>query len=326
MLYPEIQPYHAFEIKVSDIHTLYVEECGNPQGSPILFLHGGPGAGISEKHRRFFNPNHYRIILFDQRGSGKSKPYAELEANTLKDLTADIEKIREKLEIKSWTVFGGSWGSTLALCYAIEYPQSVNHMILRGIFLCRKEEIDWFYQYGAHFIFPEEFEKYENEIPTDERHNMVKAYYKRLTSSDQHIQNHAAKAWSQWEGATICLVPDIQTQHEFSEISVSLARIECHFFYHNCFFPEDNYMLNNAHKIAQIPCDIIHGRYDIVCPVKNAWDLHKALPNSNFEIVATSGHAAFEIGITEALVRATDRLINSSDSVAQKSRRPQSTL
>jgi len=306
-LYPEITRVKSYRLKVSDLHTIYVEECGNPKGIPALFLHGGPGAGLSLNHRRFFNPEKYRIILFDQRGAGKSTPYAELRENTLWDLISDMEVIRQKLRVSQWLVFGGSWGSTLALTYAISHPERILHLVVRGIFLCRHEEILWFYQYGAHQIFPDAWQNYVKVIPENERHDMLSAFHRRLTSSDKHVRLEAAKAWSQWEGATICLRPSDSVYHEFTEIAVSLARIECHYFVNNCFFPEDNYILNNAHRIAHLSADIIHGRYDIVCPVKNAFDLKEKLPRARLTIVPDSGHAAFEPGIRSALIEATDR-------------------
>ncbi|HRP68195.1 MAG TPA: prolyl aminopeptidase [Turneriella sp.] len=308
-LYPEIQKVKTYTVKVSPLHTLYVEECGNPNGIPALFLHGGPGAGLSTNHRRFFNPEKYRIILFDQRGSGKSTPYAELRENTLWDLICDIEVIRKKLNVAKWLVFGGSWGSTLALTYAIQHPESILHLIVRGIFLCRQEEISWFYQYGAHQIFPDAWQNYVRPIPHEERHDMLGAFYRRLTSSDKKIQLEAARAWSLWEGSTICLRPDLNTSYDFNEIAVSLARIECHYFMHNCFYPEDNYILNNAHKILHLSADIIHGRYDVVCPVKNAFDLKEKLPKAKLTVVADAGHAAFEPGIRTALLDATDAFL-----------------
>ncbi len=306
-LYPEITRVKKYSPKVSDLHTLYVEECGNPKGIPALFLHGGPGAGLSPNHRRFFNPEKYRIILFDQRGAGKSRPYAELRENTIWDLIADIEAIRTKLKVSKWLVFGGSWGSTLALAYAISHPERILHLIVRGIFLCRHEEILWFYQYGAHQIFPDFWKDYVKVIPENERHDMLSAFYRRLTSPDKKVRLEAARAWSQWEGATICLEPSKAMHHEFGEIAVSLARIECHYFMHNCFFPEDNYLLNHAHKLQNISAEIIHGRYDIVCPVKNAFDLKEKMPRARLTIVPASGHAAFEPGIRSALIEATDR-------------------
>jgi len=306
-LYPQIKTVKTYKLKVSELHSLYVEECGNPKGIPALFLHGGPGAGITPNHRRFFNPEKYRIILFDQRGAGKSTPYAELRENTLWDLIADIEAIREKLKISKWLVFGGSWGSTLALAYAISHPTRILHLIVRGIFLCRREEIEWFYQAGAHQIFPDRFKEYARVIPESERHDMLGAFYKRLTSDDKKTRLEAARAWSQWEGSTITLLPSKEMFNDFTEIAVSLARIECHYFINNCFYPEDNYLLNNAHRIAHISTEIIHGRYDIVCPVKNAFDLKEKMPRARLTIVADSGHAAFEPGIRSALIEATDR-------------------
>jgi proline iminopeptidase len=306
-LYPEIKKVKSYRLQVSPIHNLYVEECGNPRGTPVLFLHGGPGAGISENHRRFFNPVKYRIILFDQRGSGKSKPYAELRENTLWDLIADIETIRRHLKVSKWVVFGGSWGSTLALAYAINHPQNILHLIIRGIFLCRREEIQWFYQYGAHQIFPDHWKNYAKVIPAAEQHDMLSAFYRRLTSPSKEIRLEAARAWSQWEGATITLRPNPHVFREFTDIAVSLARIECHYFMNNCFYPEDNYLLNNAHRISHLSADIIHGRYDIVCPVKNAFDLKEKMPRAKLNIIADAGHAAFEPGIRSALIEATDR-------------------
>jgi len=306
-LYPEIHKVKKYHVKVSSLHTLYVEECGNPKGIPALFLHGGPGAGLSPNHRRFFNPEKYRIILFDQRGAGKSTPYAELKENTLWDLISDIEIIRRRLKVNKWLVFGGSWGSTLALCYAINHPERILHLIVRGIFLCRHEEILWFYQAGAHQIFPDEWKKYIAVIPENERHDLLHAFYRRLTSPNKSERSEAARAWSQWEGATICLQSNSAMYTEFTEIAVSLARIECHYFVNNCFFPADNYILNNAHRIEQLSTDIIHGRYDVVCPVKNAFDLKEKLPRARLAVIPDAGHAAFEPGIRAALVAATDR-------------------
>lgn len=306
--FPEIQPHKTHKLKVDGTHELYIEECGNPSGQPAVFLHGGPGAGLSPRHRRFFDPDHYRIILFDQRGAGKSTPHASLENNTTWDLVSDIEKIREHLGIKKWLVFGGSWGSTLALSYAQTHPEKVSGLVLRGIFLCRKEEIDWFYQKGCDLIFPDNWEKYESFIPVGERGNMMEAYYKRLTSSDPKMRLEAARLWSTWEGSTIKLIPDPATIGAFDDphMALSIARIECHFFVNKCWFKTDNQLIENISKIRHIPAVIIHGRYDVVCPVKNAWDLHKAWPESKLEIIADAGHAADEPGILDALVRATE--------------------
>lgn len=311
-LFPEIEPYNTFRLKVSDIHELHVEECGNPKGQPVLFLHGGPGAGTSTKHRRYFDPKHYRIILFDQRGAGKSTPHAELKDNTTWHLVSDIEKIREHLEISKWVVFGGSWGSTLALAYAETHPSSVAGLILRGIFLCRKEEINWFYQFGAHHVFPDYWEKYQEVIPEHERHDMLTAYYKKLTSDNEFERLSAAKAWSTWEGSTIKLIPDPESIHTFGgdHMALSLARIEAHYFINGCWWRTDNQLIEDVYKIRHIPAVIVHGRYDIVCPFKNAWDLHKAWPEARFEPIPTAGHAVDEPGIIDALIRATESFKN----------------
>lgn len=305
-LYPAIEPYNTFKLKVSDIHELYVEECGNPKGKPVVFLHGGPGGGIRPTHRQLFDSNKYRIILFDQRGSGRSTPYAELRENTTWDLVDDLERLREKLEIKSWVVFGGSWGSTLALAYAETHPKSVSALILRGIFLCTPEETRWFYQSGAHYIFPDMWKKYETIIPPEERGDMINAYYKRLTSPNKDIQMQAAREWSMWEGSTVKLIPDPNTQSHFEDIALAIARIECHYFVNNCWL-RPNQLLEDAHKIQHIPAVIVHGRYDIVCPVKFAFDLHAVYPKAELNIIPNAGHAYDEPGILDALIRATIR-------------------
>lgn len=311
-LFPEIQPYNTFRFKVSPSHELYVEEVGNPQGQPVVFLHGGPGAGINPKHRRFFDPSHYRIILFDQRGAGRSTPHASLENNTTWDLVADIEKIRGHLKIEKWMVFGGSWGSTLALAYAETHPERCTHLVLRGIFLCRKDEIKWFYQEGAHWIFPDAWKSYLEPIPPAERADLVSAFYRRLTSSDPAIRMQAAKAWSGWEGATIKLIPDPVAYDSFTQdhTALSIARIECHYFTNGAFFESDEQLLENAWKIRHIPAVIVHGRYDVVCPVKNAFDLHKVYPEAQLEVILDAGHAVDEPGIADALIRATERFKN----------------
>jgi proline iminopeptidase len=307
--YPEIQPHSSFRLKVSGLHELYVEECGNPSGQPVVFLHGGPGAGLSPTHRRFFDPSHYRIILFDQRGAGKSRPFAELRENTTWDLVQDIEKIRTHLGIERWQVFGGSWGSTLALAYAQTHPGRVTHLVLRGIFLCRKAEIEWFYQSGAHWIFPDQWQRYIAPIPPSERDRLVDAFYRRLTSEDSRVRAEAAKAWSGWEGSTLHLIPEEAAFQAFTgdDMSQSLARIECHYFKNGCWFRTDNQLIEDVPKIRRIPTAIVHGRYDVVCPVKNAFDLSAAWPEARVEIIGDAGHAASEIGIRKALVAATDR-------------------
>ena len=307
--FPEIEPYQTHRLKVSPIHELYVEEVGNPKGQPVVFLHGGPGAGLSTKHRRFFDPKHYRVILFDQRGSGQSTPHASLEENTTWDLVEDIEKIRKFFQIDRWMVFGGSWGSTLGLAYAEAYPGAVTGLILRGIFLCRPEEVDWFYQKGCDLIFPDLWEDFVSVIPPEERHEMIAAYYRRLTGPDKEIALAAARAWSGWEGATIKLLPDPEAIEEFHEerMALSLARIECHYFVNNCFFTEEDQLARNATKIRHIPGIMVHGRYDVVCPVKNAWDLHKIWPEAELRIIPDAGHAADEVGNMSALIDATEK-------------------
>jgi proline iminopeptidase len=307
--YPEIpEPRVSGYLAVSKIHTIYFEECGNPDGMPVLFLHGGPGGGLEPSQRRFFDPDVYRIVLFDQRGAGKSKPHASLEDNTTWDLVDDIEKLRVKLGIDRWVVFGGSWGSTLALAYAETHPERVKGLIVRGIFLCRPSEITWFYQFGAHHLFPDEWEKYLAPIPQKERGDMVRAYYKRLTSPDAKVRMEAAKAWSGWEAATLHLQfnPSTFTTMVEDGHADALARIECHYFMNRSFFKTDNWLLENVGSIRKIPGIIIHGRYDLVCPCENAWALHRAWPEARLEIVPAAGHAGSEPGITDALIRATD--------------------
>ena len=310
--YPEIDVNQSGMLKVSDIHTLYWEDCGNPKGQPILFLHGGPGGGIDPAYRRFFDPQAYRIILFDQRGAGKSTPCAELRENTTWDLVADIEKIREMLGIEKWVVFGGSWGSTLSLTYAITHPERCHALVLRGIFLCRPSEIKWFYQEGASQIGPDIWEQYFNLIPANERHDMVTAYYKRLTSTDEKTRLEAAKAWSKWEAATSRLIVDPKAIDEFEdpEYALSFARIECHYFLNNAFFKTNNWILENISKIKHIPSVIIQGRYDVVCPATSAWELHRAWPEAEFKIIADAGHSMSEPGIRSALIEATDKFRN----------------
>lgn len=306
--FPPIEPRQTLRLKVGGPHELYVEEVGNPKGQPVVFLHGGPGGGISPDHRRYFDPDHYRIILFDQRGAGQSTPIADLTDNTTWDLVSDIEKIREHFGISKWHVFGGSWGSTLALSYAIKHPERVSALLLRGIFLCRPSEIEWFYQEGASHIFPDVWEKYEAVIPPDERKDFVSAYYKRLTSEDRAVRLQAAKAWSQWEAATSRLYYDSKAVEEFEDpdYALSFARIECHYFMNNAFFETNNWLLENVHRIRKIPGWIVQGRYDVVCPARSAWDLHKAWPEAKFTIIADAGHAASEPGIRSALIEATE--------------------
>lgn len=291
---------------MSNLHELHVEEIGNPDGKPVLFVHGGPGGGISEKHRRYFDPHAYRVILFDQRGAGKSTPYAELRENSTWDLVSDMEVLREHLKIDRWMLFGGSWGSTLSLAYATRHADRISEMILRGIFLCRPEEIHWFYQQGADRIFPEAFQEYVKVIPESERDDLVGAFHRRLNHPDQEVQMEAARAWSLWEGSALRLIPDQDTMEEFGEIALALARIENHYFHNRCFFPSSNYILENVDAFRHIPSILIHGRYDMVCPVKNAYDLHMAWPESELRIVPDAGHAGSEEGIIDALIRATE--------------------
>lgn len=307
--YPEIAPFKTEFLKVSEIHTIRIEQCGNPNGRPVVFLHGGPGGGIAPDYRRFFDPDHYRIVLFDQRGSGQSTPTAELHENTTWDLVNDIEKIRAHLNIKDWIVFGGSWGSTLALAYAETHPDKVKGLILRGIFLCRPSEIKWFYQFGASEIFPDVWESYKNHIPENERHDFVNAYYKRLTSENADTRLAAAKIWSKWEAATSRLIVDLKAIDAFDDPTFALqfARIECHFFTNNAFFKTDNWLIENVSRIRHIPTAIVQGRYDVVCPARSAWDLHKAFPEAELYIVPNSGHAASEPATRAKLVEFTDR-------------------
>ncbi len=308
-LYPEITPYHTSKIKVSEIHTLYFEECGNPNGRPVIFLHGGPGGGIQPSYRQYFNPEKWRIILLDQRGCGQSTPFAELQENTIWDLVADIETLRKHLQIEKWAVFGGSWGSTLALAYGITHPTSCTAFFLRGIFLLRKKEIDWFYQEGCSKIYPDAWEEYLKPIPPSERDDLVKAYHQRLISTNAQVRRTAAKAWATWEGSTSKLIPDAQVIAHYSDddFSEAFARIECHYFTNHGFLSEDNFLLNHVHKIRHLPAIIVHGRYDVVCPVENAWDLHRAWPEAELKIIANSGHSLSEVGIVDALIDATDR-------------------
>ena len=308
-MYPEIEPYRTQHIAVDAVHTLRVEECGNPDGLPVVFLHGGPGAGLATYHRRFFDPARYRIVLFDQRGAGQSTPFADLTDNTTWHLVADIEIIREQLGIERWAVFGGSWGSTLALAYAQTHHERVLGLVLRGIFLCRPAEIRWFYEEGgASWILPEKWQRYANAIPADERDHMMEAYWRRLTSDDESVQLAAAQAWGAWEGGGITLAESPETEAGFAapEVALSLARIEAHYFRNNGWFEPDQ-LLRDVDKIRHIPATIIHGRYDIICPVKSACDLADAWPEAELHIVL-AGHAASEPAIVDQLVRATERL------------------
>lgn len=305
-LYPRIKPYATHRLEVDPPHILHVEESGDPRGIPILFVHGGPGAGCMPYHRTFFDPQVYRIILFDQRGCGRSSPHAELEGNNTQALVADMERIRVMLGIEKWMIFGGSWGSTLSLVYAETHPERVMGLILRGIFLCRKTEIDWFYQGGAAKIFPDHWQEFISVIPEEERADLVSAYYKRLTGDNELARMGAAKAWARWEGQASTLQPNRSVIGSFTEpyTAMSLSRIECHYFMNNSFL-QPNQILKNADKLAGIPGIIVQGRYDIVCPMESAWDLYQAWPDSELDIIADAGHSATERGIVDALVRAT---------------------
>jgi len=311
-LYPPIEPYDSGTLPVSPVHTIYYEQCGNPEGQPVVFLHGGPGGGIVPDYRRFFDPAAYRVVLFDQRGAGNSTPHAGLEENTTWHLVEDIEKLRGHLGVESWHVFGGSWGSTLALAYAETHPARVRSMTLRGIFLCRPQEIRWFYQEGASWLFPDVWEEYEKVIPEGERGDFVSAYYKRLTSEDEQVRLEAARAWSVWEGSTSKLYFDYNMIEKFAEpeFALAFARIECHYFMNNAFFQTDNYLIEQVGKIRHIPATIVQGRYDVVCPMRSAWELHRAWPEAEFNVVADAGHSATEPGIIDALVTATDKYKN----------------
>ncbi|MGJ4804517.1 prolyl aminopeptidase [Luteimonas sp. SDU82] len=307
-LYPEITPYDTGSLQVDDRHTLYYEQCGNPRGKPVVLLHGGPGGGCNAKMRRFHDPSKYRIVLFDQRGSGRSTPHADLVDNTTWHLVADIEALREHLGIERWQVFGGSWGSTLALAYAQSHSLRVTELVLRGIFMLRHWELQWFYQEGASRLFPEAWEHYIGAIPEDERDDLIAAFHRRLTSEDEATRLAAARAWSVWEGATSFLHvdQDFVSGHEDAQFALAFARIENHYFTNKGFFEVDDQLLRDAYRIAGIPGVIVHGRYDVVCPVQNAWDLHKVWPKAELVITPASGHSAFEAENVDALVRATD--------------------
>src|SRR5579862_6401897 len=310
-LYPAIGPYRKGFLRVSELHEIYFEESGNRRGKPVIFLHGGPGGGTEAKMRRFFHPKRYRIVLFDQRGCGKSRPHASLVDNTTWHLVEDIERLRAHLGIERWLVFGGSWGSTLALAYSQAHPERVTELVLRGIFLLRRWELDWFYQNsgGAAALFPDLWERYVAPIPQAERHDMIRAYYQRLTSPDRKMLAAAAAAWSTWEGATSHLRQNPDYIAKFAAdaaYAAAFARIECHYFINGGFLRQDDQLLADVHRIRHIPAVIVQGRYDVVCPMRSAWDLHRAWPEAQLRIVADAGHSAFEVGTTRALVAATD--------------------
>ena len=308
-LYPEIEPYQQGHLKVSPVHEIYYEQSGNPDGQPVVFVHGGPGGGTEPFQRRFFDPAAYRIVLFDQRGAGKSRPHASLEDNTTWHLVSDMERLREELGIERWVVFGGSWGSTLTLAYAETHPDRVRGVILRGIFLVRPKEIAWFYQEGASFLFPDAWEAYLEPIPPAERSDLVSAYYHRLTSDDASVRARAAQAWSVWEGSTSRLQkdPKLIARSAGATFADALARIECHYFIHGSFLRHPNQLLDDVEKIRHIPGVIIQGRYDVVCPPISAWDLHRRWPEAEYHVVPDAGHSAMETGTIDRLVEATDR-------------------
>ena len=308
-LYPAIEPYHQGFLKVSDLHTIYFEESGNPDGKAVIILHGGPGGGSQPIYRQYFDSNRWRIIQFDQRGCGKSTPHAELAENTTWHLVEDIETLRKHLKIDRWVVSGGSWGSTLALAYSETHPDYCQALILRGIFLLRKKELAWFYQEGAGYFFPDAWEDYVQPIPIAERDDMISAYYRRLTSDDHQVRSQAARAWSIWEASTSKLIPEPALINRFGveDFADAFARIECHYFMNKGFFTSENQLLQNIDRIRHIPTVIVQGRYDVVCPMFTAWELHQVFPEAEFMVIPDAGHSMTEIGIRSALLDAGDR-------------------
>ncbi len=311
-LYPAVEPYRRGFLRVSDVHEIYFEESGNPAGKPAVFLHGGPGAGSDARSRQFFDPRHYRIVVFDQRGCGRSRPSANLVENTTWHLVADVERLRKHLGVNRWLVFGGSWGSTLALAYAETHPDRVTELVLRGIFLLRHAEIRWMYQHGASALFPDRWEAYRDAIPEDERDDFLGAYHRRLTGPDHRTAVVAARAWAVWEASTSFLHsnPGNIARWSEAEFALAVARIECHYFVNRGFLRSETQLLDDVPRIRQIPATIVQGRYDVVCPATSAWDLHRAWPEADLRIVPDAGHSAFEPGITHELVLATDRYRN----------------
>ncbi len=307
-LYPPIEPFRSGTLRVGAVHELYFEESGDPHGKPVVFVHGGPGGGTEPRQRRFFDPSKYRIVLFDQRGCGKSTPHASLVDNTTWHLVADMEALRAHLSIERWQVFGGSWGSTLGLAYAETHPARVSELVLRGVFLLRKREIEWFYQSGASRLFPDAWEGFLAPIAEAERGDLLHAYHRRLTSDDTATRLAAAKAWSVWEGSTSTLLSDpaLVKKTGEDEFALAFARIECHFFVNDGFFQRDDQLLANVGAVRAIPGVIVQGRYDVVCPAESAWDLHRAWPEARLQIVPDAGHSAMERGIVDALIGATD--------------------
>jgi proline iminopeptidase len=308
--YPDIKPYAKHRLQVSELHELYVEESGSPTGHPVIFIHGGPGAGCDKVHRTFFDPDRYRIILFDQRGAGRSTPHAELKENNTQELIADLEAIRAALDVDKWMLFGGSWGSTLALLYAQAFPERVTGMILRGIFLAREQDYNWLYKQGAGLVYPDYWNDFIEHIPEHERGNLVEAYYKRLMGNDEVARLAAAKAWAMWEGraATLHTNPKMVEHMSEAHVALSLARISAHYFVNRCFI-EDNQIIDNIDKIQHIPGIIVHGRYDMVCTLDNAYTLQKLWPASELHIIRDAGHSAGEPGNVDALIKAADSMV-----------------
>ena len=309
-LYPKLEPHRRGRLRVSPTHELYYEVSGNPAGKPVVFVHGGPGGGTNANQRRFFDPKAYRIVLFDQRGCGQSTPHASLEDNTTWHLVADMERLRELLGIERWQVFGGSWGSTLALAYAQRHPERVTELILRGVFLLRDSELRWFYQSGASAIFPDAWESYLEHIPESERGDMIAAYYRRLTSEDPEVRLAAARRWSVWEASTSFILPQpgyVQQAGSDDDFALAFARIESHYFVNRGFFEVDGQLLRDVERIRDIPGVIVQGRYDVVCPATSAWELAQAWPKAQLELVPDAGHSSYEPGIIDRLVTATER-------------------
>ena len=309
VLYPPIEPHTTGMLQVSDVHTIAWEQSGSADGIPVVVIHGGPGGGGQPSYRQYFDPAAFNIIQFDQRGCGKSTPYAELEGNNTQASVSDLEALRAHLGLEKWHVFGGSWGSTLSLIYAQHHPERIMSLVLRGIFMCRKSELHWFYQDGASHLFPDAFEPYRNHIPTEEQSDLISAYYKRLTSDDVEVRRAAAKEWTRWEMATSRLFPDPEYLEKADDLdfAVAFARIECHYFI-NGIFVEEGFILKRAKTIEHIPTVIVQGRYDVVCPPRSAWELHKAMPQSRLVMVPDAGHSMGEVSIARELVAATDAL------------------
>jgi len=308
-LYPHVEPWDSGMLRVSDLHELYYEQCGAPDGKAAVFLHGGPGGGCGDKHRRFFDPDRYRAVLFDQRGCGRSRPHAELKDNDTWALVEDIERLREHLDIDRWMVFGGSWGSTLALAYAIAHPSRVSELVLRGVFTFTRPELEWFYGGGTSALFPDAWDDFVGPLPAEERDDVIEAYHQRLTSADPEVQATFARSWSLYECRVATLRRDRSVDALCDDLSFTLpfARIEVHYFVNRGFLKDDQQLLRGAASLSTIPTTIVHGRYDVICPAKNAWQLKQMMPHADLQIIPEAGHSAFEPGIVDALVSATDR-------------------